>query len=54
MEFHTTVPTTGVDIPGMIVDHILAVARRKTDRPALAPMVHEVSGNGKVPQRVVT
>jgi [lysine-biosynthesis-protein LysW]--L-2-aminoadipate ligase len=54
MEFHTTVPTTGVDIPGMIVDHTLAVARRKTDRPTLAPMAHEISGNGKVSQLVAT
>ncbi len=29
MEFHTTVPTTGVDIPGMIVDYVLAVARQR-------------------------
>jgi [lysine-biosynthesis-protein LysW]--L-2-aminoadipate ligase len=29
MEFHTTVPTTGVDIPGMIVDHLLDVAHGK-------------------------
>lgn len=28
MEFHTTVPTTGVDIPGMMVDYLLKVARR--------------------------
>jgi [lysine-biosynthesis-protein LysW]--L-2-aminoadipate ligase len=27
MEFHTLMPTTGVDIPGMIVDYVLAVAR---------------------------
>jgi [lysine-biosynthesis-protein LysW]--L-2-aminoadipate ligase len=27
MEFHTTVPTTGVDIPGIIVDYALGVAR---------------------------
>jgi len=27
MEFHTSAPTTGVDIPGMIVDYTLAVAR---------------------------
>jgi len=33
MEFHTTVPTTGVDIPGMIVDYVLAVARQKTGVP---------------------
>ncbi len=31
MEFHTTVPTTGVDIPGMIVEHLLAVARREIE-----------------------
>jgi len=29
MEFHTSVPTTGVDIPGMIVDHLLDVAHGK-------------------------
>ncbi len=27
MEFHTTYPLTGVDIPGYIVDYLLAVAR---------------------------
>jgi [lysine-biosynthesis-protein LysW]--L-2-aminoadipate ligase len=31
MEFHTTVPTTGVDVPGMIVDYLLAVARREVE-----------------------
>ncbi len=29
MEFHTTVPTTGVDIPGLIVDHTVYVAGQK-------------------------
>ena len=29
MEFHTTMPTTGVDIPGLIVDYTLDVARQK-------------------------
>jgi len=29
MEFHTTVPTTGVDIPGYIVDYTVAVAEQK-------------------------
>lgn len=29
MEFHTTYPLTGVDIPGYIVDYTLAVARRE-------------------------
>lgn len=27
MEFHTTVPLTGVDLPGMIVDYLVEVAR---------------------------
>jgi [lysine-biosynthesis-protein LysW]--L-2-aminoadipate ligase len=27
MEFHSTVPLTGVDIPGMLVDYTLEVAR---------------------------
>ncbi len=31
MEFHTTVPTTGVDIPGMIVDYTIAVAQHHGD-----------------------
>jgi [lysine-biosynthesis-protein LysW]--L-2-aminoadipate ligase len=31
MEFHTTVPTTGVDIPGLIVDYTLDVARRNKE-----------------------
>lgn len=31
MEFHTVVPTTGVDIPNIIVDYLLAVARRKIE-----------------------
>jgi [lysine-biosynthesis-protein LysW]--L-2-aminoadipate ligase len=31
MEFHTAVPTTGIDIPGMIVDYTLDVARRKVE-----------------------
>ncbi len=29
MEFHTLMPTTGVDIPGMIVDYVIAVAQGK-------------------------
>ena len=31
MEFHTAVPTTGIDIPGMIVDYTLDVARRRVE-----------------------
>jgi [lysine-biosynthesis-protein LysW]--L-2-aminoadipate ligase len=34
MEFHTTVPTTGVDIPGMIVDYTIAVAQHQGDPTA--------------------
>ena len=33
MEFHTLVPTTGVDVPGMIVDYTLAVASGKINLP---------------------
>src|SRR5574341_1237686 len=29
MEFHTTVPTTGVDIPGYIIDYVARVGRRE-------------------------
>jgi [lysine-biosynthesis-protein LysW]--L-2-aminoadipate ligase len=31
MEFHTTVPTSGVDIPGHIVDYLEQVARRQIE-----------------------
>jgi len=31
MEFHSTVPTTGVDIPGIIVDYTLEVGRHKAE-----------------------
>jgi [lysine-biosynthesis-protein LysW]--L-2-aminoadipate ligase len=34
MEFHTLVPTTGVDVPGIIVDYTLAVAAGKVNLPA--------------------
>ena len=30
MEFHSTVPLTGVDIPGMLVDYALSIAAHKT------------------------
>ena len=35
MEFHTLVPTTGVDVPGIIVDYTLAVAAGKVTRPVI-------------------
>jgi [lysine-biosynthesis-protein LysW]--L-2-aminoadipate ligase len=35
MEFHTLVPTTGVDVPGIIVDYTLAVAAGKINLPAI-------------------
>lgn len=31
MEFHTAVPTTGVDIPNLIVDYLIAVAKREIE-----------------------
>jgi [lysine-biosynthesis-protein LysW]--L-2-aminoadipate ligase len=31
MEFHTAVPTTGVDIPNLIVDYLLAVAKHEIE-----------------------
>lgn len=35
MEFHTTVPTTGVDIPGMIIDYTIDVAKKSVFRRTL-------------------
>jgi acyl CoA:acetate/3-ketoacid CoA transferase len=48
MEFHTTVPTTGVDIPGMIVDYAIGVARKHID-PHNLPILHQfaTTGNGR-------
>jgi [lysine-biosynthesis-protein LysW]--L-2-aminoadipate ligase len=46
MEFHTTVPTTGVDIPGMIVDYTINVARKKLNPVITLPLPHEYAGNG--------
>jgi [lysine-biosynthesis-protein LysW]--L-2-aminoadipate ligase len=38
MEFHTLAPTTGVDVPGIIVDYALAVASGKVSLPVQAAM----------------
>ena len=32
MEFRNSIDTTGVNIPGLIVEHVLAVAREERDR----------------------
>jgi len=31
MEFHTTVPTTGVDIPGIVIDYVIDVGKHKAE-----------------------
>ena len=31
MEFNTLMPTTGIDIPGLIIDHVMAVARGEVE-----------------------
>jgi [lysine-biosynthesis-protein LysW]--L-2-aminoadipate ligase len=41
MEFHTTVPTTGVDVPGLIVDYTVCVAGQKDCQSAL-PTVYPI------------
>ena len=30
MEFHSTVPLTGVDIPGMIIDYAISCAKERS------------------------
>lgn len=47
MEFHTTVPTTGVDIPGLIVDYAVQVARQRA-----GDVTGVVGGNGRKNGRV--
>lgn len=45
MEFHSTVPLTGVDLPGLIVDHVLERAAGNGQRSQLA---HESIGSATV------
>jgi [lysine-biosynthesis-protein LysW]--L-2-aminoadipate ligase len=52
MEFHTTVPTTGVDIPGMIVDYTIGVAKRHIIPHATMPVLLDFAGNGRAPHAV--
>jgi [lysine-biosynthesis-protein LysW]--L-2-aminoadipate ligase len=40
MEFHTTVPVTGVDIPGMIVDYTVCVGEQGGDCQHLTPTAY--------------
>jgi [lysine-biosynthesis-protein LysW]--L-2-aminoadipate ligase len=38
MEFHSSVPATGVDIPGRVIDYVVEVGRRRAgQRPAPVP-----------------
>ena len=38
MEFHSTVALTGVDIPGMLVDYSISIARGAINAPLVAPL----------------
>lgn len=40
MEFHSTVPLTGVDIPGMLVDYAISIAGSPANVPLVAPLIH--------------
>jgi [lysine-biosynthesis-protein LysW]--L-2-aminoadipate ligase len=40
MEFHTTVPVTGVDIPGIIVDYTVSVGKQGGDCEHLMPTTY--------------
>jgi [lysine-biosynthesis-protein LysW]---L-2-aminoadipate ligase len=42
MEFHTTVPVTGVDIPGIIVDYTASVGEHDCDCPHFAPAAYPI------------
>ncbi len=48
MEFHTLAPTTGVDIPGVIVDYTLKVARTETS--PMVPFVPMTMSANSLPQ----
>ena len=37
MEFHSSVPATGVDIPGKVIDYTLAIGRQKAQTAAASP-----------------
>ncbi len=50
MEFHSTVPATGVDIPGLIVDYALEVGRHKAEfRARYHPVPHEFGDRDETP-----
>ena len=40
MEFHSTVPLTGVDIPGMLVEFAVSIAGSRVSAPLVAPLYH--------------
>lgn len=43
MEFHTSVPTTGIDIPGKVIDFVIEVGKHKSDfRAHYQPVLHEL------------
>ncbi|MCJ7700301.1 MAG: lysine biosynthesis protein LysX [Anaerolineales bacterium] len=42
MEFHTTVPLTGVDLPGLLADYVVGMAERGPKRDSL-PLVPRVT-----------
>jgi [lysine-biosynthesis-protein LysW]--L-2-aminoadipate ligase len=42
MEFHTTVPVTGVDVPGMIVDYTVSVGEQGSHHAHLMPTAYTV------------
>ena len=43
MEFHTTVPLTGVDLPGLLVDYVVGLAERHRKRDSIPPLVPRVT-----------
>jgi [lysine-biosynthesis-protein LysW]--L-2-aminoadipate ligase len=49
MEFHTSVPTTGVDIPGIVIDYVVGVARREVVLPLPAPPIFSATKFTKHP-----
>jgi [lysine-biosynthesis-protein LysW]--L-2-aminoadipate ligase len=37
MEFHSTVPLTGIDLPGLLVEHALDIASKQLDTHSISP-----------------
>ena len=41
MEFHSTVPLTGINLPGLLVEHAVDMAGKQLDTPSISPYLRD-------------